>query len=755
MQTLLVSSLVVSLAAALPHYIRSNGIEASLLTDPKDVSGRTVDYIIAGGGLTGLTTAARLTENPNISVLVIESGSYESDRGPIIEDLNAYGDIFGSSVDHAYETVELATNNQTALIRSGNGLGGSTLVNGGTWTRPHKAQVDSWETVFGNEGWNWDNVAAYSLQAERARAPNAKQIAAGHYFNASCHGTNGTVHAGPRDTGDDYSPIVKALMSAVEDRGVPTKKDFGCGDPHGVSMFPNTLHEDQVRSDAAREWLLPNYQRPNLQVLTGQYVGKVLLSQNGTTPRAVGVEFGTHKGNTHNVYAKHEVLLAAGSAVSPTILEYSGIGMKSILEPLGIDTVVDLPVGLNLQDQTTATVRSRITSAGAGQGQAAWFATFNETFGDYAEKAHELLNTKLEQWAEEAVARGGFHNTTALLIQYENYRDWIVNHNVAYSELFLDTAGVASFDVWDLLPFTRGYVHILDKDPYLHHFAYDPQYFLNELDLLGQAAATQLARNISNSGAMQTYFAGETIPGDNLAYDADLSAWTEYIPYHFRPNYHGVGTCSMMPKEMGGVVDNAARVYGVQGLRVIDGSIPPTQMSSHVMTVFYAMALKIADAILEDYASMQGGGGSLDQQTINIIKATVPVLKEHGVTITTTFYKNLFAKHPEVRPLFDMGRQESLEQPKALAMTVLAAAQNIENLPAILPAVKKIAVKHCQAGVAAAHYPIVGQELLGAIKEVLGDAATDDILDAWGKAYGVIADVFIQVEADLYAQAVE
>nr|AAF59929.2 glucose oxidase [Aspergillus niger] len=605
MQTLLVSSLVVSLAAALPHYIRSNGIEASLLTDPKDVSGRTVDYIIAGGGLTGLTTAARLTENPNISVLVIESGSYESDRGPIIEDLNAYGDIFGSSVDHAYETVELATNNQTALIRSGNGLGGSTLVNGGTWTRPHKAQVDSWETVFGNEGWNWDNVAAYSLQAERARAPNAKQIAAGHYFNASCHGVNGTVHAGPRDTGDDYSPIVKALMSAVEDRGVPTKKDFGCGDPHGVSMFPNTLHEDQVRSDAAREWLLPNYQRPNLQVLTGQYVGKVLLSQNGTTPRAVGVEFGTHKGNTHNVYAKHEVLLAAGSAVSPTILEYSGIGMKSILEPLGIDTVVDLPVGLNLQDQTTATVRSRITSAGAGQGQAAWFATFNETFGDYSEKAHELLNTKLEQWAEEAVARGGFHNTTALLIQYENYRDWIVNHNVAYSELFLDTAGVASFDVWDLLPFDRGYVHILDKDPYLHHFAYDPQYFLNELDLLGQAAATQLARNISNSGAMQTYFAGEILPGDNLAYDADLSAWTEYIPYHFRPNYHDVGTCSMMPKEMGSVVDNAARVYGVRGLRVIDGSIPPTQMSSHVMTVFYAMALKISDAILEDYASMQ------------------------------------------------------------------------------------------------------------------------------------------------------
>lgn len=140
----------------------------------------------------------------------------------------------------------------------------------------------------------------------------------------------------------------------------------------------------------------------------------------------------------------------------------------------------------------------------------------------------------------------------------------------------------------------------------------------------------------------------------------------------------------------------------------------------------------------------------LDQQTIDIIKATVPVLKEHGVTITTVFYKNLFENHPEVKPLFDMGRQESLEQPKALAMTILAAAQNIENLPAILPAVEKIARKHCDAGVAAEHYPVVGTTLLGAIKEVLGDAATDDILTAWGKAYGVIADVFIKVETEMY-----
>ncbi|KAF7590657.1 hypothetical protein BBP40_002548 [Aspergillus hancockii] len=577
-------------------------IEESLFTNPREFADKTFDYIIAGGGLTGLTIANQLSQNQNISVLVIESGFYESDRGPIVEDLNTYGQVFGTTVDHAFETVQLAVHNRTELIRSGNGLGGSTLVNGGTWTRPHKAQVDTWETVFGNDGWNWDNLMVYSKQAEAVRLPNEAQRDAGHYLDPTCHGTNGTVHAGPRDTGEAFSPIMKALMETVKEGGVPVQKDLSCGDPHGVSMFPNSLHENQVRADAAREWLLPIHERPNLKVLTGQFVGKVLLNHTDIGPKALGVEFGTNAQAHFNVYAKHEVLLAAGSAVSPTILEYSGIGLKSVLDSVGIEQVVDLPVGLNLQDQTTTTVRSHTTPAGAGQGQAAYFATFNETFGDFAPQAHDLLNNKLQQWADEVVTRGGFHNVTALMIQFENYRDWLVNHDVAYSELFLDTSGKISFDIWDLIPFTRGSVHILDKDPYMRRFAYDPQFFLNELDLLGQAASSKLARELSNRGDMQQYFAGEITPGgDHLAHDADLNQWAEYVKGHFRANYHGVGTCAMMRQELGGVVDSSARVYGVQGLRVVDGSIVPTQVSSHVMTVFYGMALNIAEAIMDDY----------------------------------------------------------------------------------------------------------------------------------------------------------
>lgn len=141
----------------------------------------------------------------------------------------------------------------------------------------------------------------------------------------------------------------------------------------------------------------------------------------------------------------------------------------------------------------------------------------------------------------------------------------------------------------------------------------------------------------------------------------------------------------------------------------------------------------------------------LDEKTIKIIKSTVPALKEHGLEITKTFYKNMFENNPEVKPLFNMDRQASGEQPKALAMTVLAAAENIDNLDALLPVVKRIGEKHCKVQVKEEHYPIVGANLLGAIKEVLGEAATEEVLQAWGKAYEVIAIIFINVEKEIYS----
>lgn len=143
----------------------------------------------------------------------------------------------------------------------------------------------------------------------------------------------------------------------------------------------------------------------------------------------------------------------------------------------------------------------------------------------------------------------------------------------------------------------------------------------------------------------------------------------------------------------------------------------------------------------------------LSQNTIRVIKSTVPVLEVHGTAITKRFYQMMFENHPELLNVFNHANQKQGRQQAALANAVYAAALHIDRLETILPAVKQIAHKHRSLGIRAEQYPIVGKHLLAAIKDVLGDAATDEILQAWAEAYGVIANVFITVEAGMYDQA--
>jgi nitric oxide dioxygenase len=143
----------------------------------------------------------------------------------------------------------------------------------------------------------------------------------------------------------------------------------------------------------------------------------------------------------------------------------------------------------------------------------------------------------------------------------------------------------------------------------------------------------------------------------------------------------------------------------------------------------------------------------LNRSTIDIIKATVPVLEKYGETITTRFYQLMFANHPELLNIFNHANQKQGRQQMALAGTVYAAAKYIDNLEAILPVVKQIAHKHRSLGIKPEHYPIVGDHLLLAIKDVLGDAATDEIIQAWGLAYNLIADAFISIESEMYEGA--
>ena len=145
----------------------------------------------------------------------------------------------------------------------------------------------------------------------------------------------------------------------------------------------------------------------------------------------------------------------------------------------------------------------------------------------------------------------------------------------------------------------------------------------------------------------------------------------------------------------------------------------------------------------------------LSEKTIEIVKSTVPVLETYGKAITTRFYELMFSKHPELLNVFNHANQKQGRQQAALANTVYAAAANIDNLGAIIPVVKQIATKHRALGILPEHYPIVGENLLAAIKDVLGDAATDEIIGAWAEAYGVIADAFIGIESEMYKEAKE
>ncbi|WKB34742.1 NO-inducible flavohemoprotein [Terrilactibacillus sp. S3-3] len=141
------------------------------------------------------------------------------------------------------------------------------------------------------------------------------------------------------------------------------------------------------------------------------------------------------------------------------------------------------------------------------------------------------------------------------------------------------------------------------------------------------------------------------------------------------------------------------------------------------------------------------------KKLIDIVKSTVPVLEKYGVTITKHFYKRMFAEHPELLNIFNHANQEKGRQQTALANTVLAAAKHIDELEVLLPAVRQIGFKHRSLGVKPEQYPIIGENLLASIKEVLGDAATEDILSAWKEAYGEIAKVFMKVESDMYDEA--
>ncbi|KLT38640.1 alcohol oxidase, partial [Cutaneotrichosporon oleaginosum] len=560
------------------------------ITDGAAVGGQTYDYVIAGGGLSGVVLAARLSEDASKTVLVIEAGKDESNNNLVKgQYADRYQQAFNTPVDWAYETVAQSNaNGQRQIMRSGKALGGSTVINGMAWSKPHDFQLDAFESV-GIAGVSWASLQRYMLQVENFHAPDPSQ---GVTYTPSCRGTGGLIDTCIIGTPAKFEADFTAALRGL---GLPFVDDLTCGTPAGLGPMSHNSFNN-IRSDAYRAYLLGTT-KPNLTILTSATVGKVVLS-NDTVPRATGLELRDSSGQTYTAYARREVLMATGSLRTPVILQHSGIGPASFLASAGVQQRVDLPVGQNLIDQVTTTTNWNIDGAGGG-GQPITWPRFDDLFKDAdAVRARGMLENNLGAWAQDAVAAGAAGSVAGIQKVLEIQRDWILSRDAGMSENYDYTYGTTlGWDSWFLLPFGRGSVRITNADAY-GSFSIDPRYFANEFDTLASGATARFTRLASNSGPLVDHVTGERDPGS--ATSNDLDDWAAWVKTHYRSNWHPIGTAAMMSKELGGCVDARHRVYGVGGLRVVDGSNLPFQLSSHLMTVLYGLAERAAELIAAD-----------------------------------------------------------------------------------------------------------------------------------------------------------
>ncbi|KAK1585795.1 GMC oxidoreductase [Colletotrichum navitas] len=559
------------------------------------------DYIIVGGGTSGLALANRLSENPAVSVLVIEAGGSVFDNVNVTNP-NGYGLAFDTDIDFAFQTTnQTYGGGQVQTMRAAKALGGTSTINGLAYTRAESSQVDAWEKL-GNEGWNWDALFPYYRKSEHFQTPEPARQVAGHLdYESKDHGENGPLLTG-WTLGQTNGTIPAVLNSTYQNLGLPWNEDVNGGNMVGFSVFPRTVdQENAVREDAARAYYYPYQNRTNLKVLLNTSVQK-LTWKNATVPTADGVEVVSADGSRRIVKARKDVILSAGSLVSPLLLELSGVGHPTILKQHGIETVVNLPtVGENLQDQMNnglSFAMKNITVDGALTTVA--YPSAEQMFDNVDEVAAKIKESLPAYAATVASVNGNVTQAADLLEFFEMQWSLIFESKIPIAEVLVNTAqGTWSSEYWGLLPFSRGSIHISEKST--ANAIINPNYFLLDWDLLHQVQTAKFIRKLYGTAPFSTFAGTETRPGlDVVAEDADIEGWTGYIKGNYRSNFHPVGTAAMMPREKGGVVDANLKVYGTTNVRVVDASVLPFQVCGHLVSTLYAVAERAADLILEN-----------------------------------------------------------------------------------------------------------------------------------------------------------
>ncbi|KAI0163409.1 glucose oxidase [Pestalotiopsis sp. NC0098] len=559
----------------------------------------TFDYVIAGGGTAGMVLANRLSEDPGVRVAVVEAGA-DARAYPNVTRIDLDGlNYINASVDWAYTSVpQPGIGNRSLLYHAGKALGGTSNINGMVYLRGDEAQFDAWETL-GNEGWNWRTLLEYYKRSENFTIPSAAQTAAGVTFEEQFHGRDGFLTTG-MPNGLDNSTFPADYLRAWNELGVPHNADPEGGVTEGFAIHPQTLDRDAgVRETAARAYYTPVEGRSNLKIIQGTVSRLVWADTYGEGIVASGVEYLDTSGVLSTVTVAKEVIVSAGTLRCPLVLEASGIGNPSILSSYGIDVQVDLPgVGEGMSDQQLVGLVYDTSENIPGFHPFVTFVNAQDLFGNETASTAESTAAKIATWAQAvSESSNGALGPEALEARFQLQHDLIFQANVSVVEVMpYISAGTIASVVWVLMPFSWGSVH-LSTPSAADAPLVDPRYIAVDFDVDVLAAAGRLSQRLYDAAPVARWVAGPRDPGGVPAPGATDDVWRDFILDTVGTAYHEIGTCAMLPRELGGVVDSKLKVYGTRNVRVVDASALPLQMSGNPSGTVYAFAERAADII--------------------------------------------------------------------------------------------------------------------------------------------------------------